>query len=267
MRTETVETLNRAIIILDCFTQEHSSLGVRQTARLVNLSPSSTGRLMSAMKDLGILRQDPSTRTYSLGARVLTWAGQYTATVDVRNVAFPELEALHHTTRETISLYILEENERVCIERLESPENVRIVARVGRRLPLYAGSAGKIFLAFMSLSKRDEILRTISLRPFTDNTIVDPVLLCQELETIRNQGFAVSHGEWILEASGVAAPVFDRSGEIAAAITISGPSQRFTADNVARYTWQVAEVARRISQNLGYNGKRPAAYPAPQLPL
>lgn len=256
MRTDKVETLNRAFSILDCFTQEHPSLGVRETARLLNLSTSATGRLMAALKDQGILSQNPTTRAYTLGARVLSWAGVYTATLDVRNVALPAIEALHNTSRETISLYVLEGNERICVERMESPENVRIVARIGRRLPLYAGSAGKVFLAFLPDARRQEILNTIALVPFTDHTIIDPAALCQELEIIRSQGYAVSNGEWILEASGVAAPVFDRNGEVAAALTISGPTQRFTPEAVARYARQVSEVAHQISRELGFNGKK-----------
>ena len=263
MRTEKVETLNRALSILDCFTQEHPSLGVRETARQVNLSTSATGRLMAAMKDLGILSQNPNTRAYTLGARVLSWAGVYAATLDVRNVALPAIEELHHTTRETISLYVQEGKERVCVERMESPENVRIVARIGRRLPLYAGSAGKVFLAFMPAFRRDEILNSVSLEPFTRNTIVDLPALCRELETIRAQGYAFSNGEWILEASGVAAPVFDRNGEVAAALTISGPTQRFTPENVAYYTRQVIEFAGRISRDLGFNHQRANTHPVP----
>jgi DNA-binding IclR family transcriptional regulator len=263
MRTDKVETLNRIISILDCFTQEHPSLGVRETARQVNLSSSATGRLMAAMKDLGILSQNHSTREYALGARVLTWAGVYAATLDVRNVALPAIEELHNTTRETISLYVLEGNERVCVERMESPENVRIVARIGRRLPLYAGSAGKVFLAFMPSQRRDAILDSTSLEPLTRNTIVDRAALFRELEMIRIQGYAYSNGEWILEASGVAAPVFDRTGEVAAALTISGPTQRFTPDKVACYARQVIEVAGQISRDLGFYPQRKNPQPAP----
>jgi IclR family KDG regulon transcriptional repressor len=150
MPAEQLQTLNRAIAILDCFTQENTELGVREIARLVELSSSATGRLLGAMKELGILSQNPDTHAYSMGARVLTWAGVYNAELNIRNRALPAIQELHNSTRESISLYVLENNERLCIERLESPQTVRIVTRVGRRLPLYAGSAGKVMLAFLS---------------------------------------------------------------------------------------------------------------------
>jgi DNA-binding IclR family transcriptional regulator len=142
------------------------------------------------------------------------------------------------------------------VERLESPQNVRIVARVGRRLPLYAGSAGKVFLAFMPFERRKEILDQASFKPFTTKTFIDRQELDDELDRIRTVGYAVSYGEWILEASGVAAPVYDQFGQLAAALTISGPSQRFTEQNVARYIEKVTEVAAQISREMGYTGYR-----------
>ena len=232
MPAEQLQTLHRAMAILDCFTQEHTELGVREIARMVNLSSSATGRLLGSMKEMGILSQNPETRAYSMGAQVLTWAGVYNALLDVRNRAFPAIQELHESTRETISLYILEGNERVCIERLESPQTVRIVTRVGRRLPLYAGSAGKVMLAFLPPERQEQILQSISLEPLTSKTITSIEMLRQELEKAREQGFAVSYGEWIEDAAGVAAPILDQEGEVIAAISISGPIQRFTDENV-----------------------------------
>jgi IclR family KDG regulon transcriptional repressor len=247
-----INTLERAFTLLDCFTAEHPELGVREAARMVNLSSSATGRLLSAMKELGVLRQNPVSRTYALGGRVLAWAGVYMATLDVRDRALPVMDELHRVTRETISLYVLEGDERVCVERMESTENVRIVQRVGRRLPLYAGSAGKVFLAFLPPWRRDEILARVPMEPLTPSTIVDHDSMLDELKRIRQTGYAISFGEWITEASGVAAPVFNQKGEIIAALTISGPTQRFTEEKVMRYASEVTRVANQISQEMGY---------------
>jgi len=252
MPAEQLQTLQRAVAVLDCFTLERSELGVREIARMVNLSSSVTGRLLSGLKDMGILSQNPNTRAYSMGARALTWAGVYTSNLDVRNKAISSLEELHESTRETISLYILEGNERVCVERLESPQNVRIVARLGRRLPIYAGAAGKVMLAFLSPHRQVEFFETATLVPLTPRTIVDPDHLKDEMAKIRCDGYAVSYGEWIEDAAGVAAPILDQSGEVVAALTISGPILRFTSENVARYCVDVKRVAARISEAMGY---------------
>jgi IclR family KDG regulon transcriptional repressor len=254
MPTEKAQSLQRVVAILDCFTLERPRLGVREVARKVNLSHSAAGRLMQALRELGILSQDSDTALYSMGARVLTWAGMYSNTLDVRNAALPAMRELHQRTMETISLYILDGAERVCVERLESPQSVRIVAYIGRRLPLHAGSAGKVFLAFMPPARRDEILKSHALTPLTLNTIVDLQALLAECDTIRSQGYAVSQGEWILEASGVAVPIFDSFGSVTAALSISGPAQRFTAAKIAEYILEITRVGQQISRSMGYRG-------------
>ncbi len=251
-----VQSLERAFCILDCFTIDHPELGVREAARLAGLSSSTTGRLLAALKAAGVVSQNPATHAYSLGPRVLVWAGVYTHSIDVRSAALELMHELHRTTRETISLYILDGNDRICVERLESPQNVRIVSRVGLRLPLYAGSAGKVLLAFLPPTRRDEILSSSNLVPLTSNTITDPAAIQAEVEKIRRQGYAVSYGEWLLDASGVAAPIFDHRGDVIAALTISGPSQRFTRDKVKEYTEKIVPVAGQISIAMGYLPRR-----------
>jgi len=255
MPADTTQTLQRAVAILDSFSPNKPDLGVREAARIVGLSSSTTGRLLASLKELGVLDQNPETRAYSLGGKVLAWANVYTNTLDVRNLAMSALVQLHQETQETISLYVMEGDERVCVERLESPQNVRIVARIGRRLPLYAGSAGKVFLAFLSEERRNEILNHTDFTPFTSQTIVNRAQLMEDLEKIKNQGFAVSRGEWTSDASGVAAPIFNSSRDIVAAITISGPSQRFTDEKIEKYSRDILAISGKISRAMGYFGK------------
>ena len=247
-----IQTLDRMVAILDCFSLDKPVLGVREVARQTTLSPSTVGRIMAYMKDMGILNQDPETHLYMMGSKVLAWAGIYMVTSDVRTIALPVMVRLQEQTRETISLYILEGSERVCVERLESPETVRIVARVGRRIPLYAGSAGKVFLAFMPENRREIILKDIDLNPMTERTITDMDVLRANLGQIRKKGYAVSRGEWIIDASGTAAPIFDQRGQITAAISISGPGQRFTDEKINEMADLIVEEAAQISFALGY---------------
>lgn len=255
MASEQSQALNKAVAILDCFAQEETELGVREVARRVGLSSSAAGRLLAAMKELGILTQNPETRAYAMGSRVLTWAGVYSAPLDVRNKAEPAIHALHQSTNETISLYVLDGAERVCIERVESPQTVRIVTRIGRRLPLYAGSAGKAILAFLPRERQEEIIGGTPLQPLTPMTITDPAVLRAELAKVRAEGCAVSHGEWLADASGVAAPILDHLGQPVAAISISGPVSRFMDETVIqRYVEEVKHIAAKISESLGYKG-------------
>ncbi|MBN2048713.1 MAG: IclR family transcriptional regulator [Anaerolineaceae bacterium] len=249
---DTSRTLSRAIQLMDCFTNEHPQLGVREAARLCDLSPSTAGRLLASLKDLGLLIQHPETHQYALAGKVLAWAEAYSSSVDVRVIALPYIYEMQAATGETISLYVLEGDERVCVERLESDQTVRVIARIGRRLPLYAGSAGKLFLAYLPDERREEILANTDFDPFTARTITSLDKLREEMDIIRERGYAVSHGEWTIDASGVAAPIFNQRGQITAALTISGPSQRFTEQNVSRFANVVTQNALKISQLLGF---------------
>jgi IclR family transcriptional regulator, KDG regulon repressor len=241
--------------ILDCFSQEHVELGVREIARLSGISTSTTGRLLLALKERGILQQNPEMKTYSLGIRLLNWSGVYLASLDIRAISMPIMTELLRLTQETISLYILDGTDRVCVERLESPQSVRIVARLGLRLPLYAGSAGKVILAFLPEEKRENIITSVPLQPFTRHTIADSQVLREELEKIRKRGFAYSHGEWIQDASGVAAPIYGPDRIVIGALTISGPSQRFTRDVIEKYGREAVPAASEISRLLGFSSK------------
>ena len=254
---ESIKLLERTVAILDSFTLEQPALGVREVARRTGLSASTAGRLMSVMRRMGMLNQDPESQLYMMGSKMLAWAGIYTVTCDVRSLALPVMVRLQDNTRETISLYVLEGKERVCVERLESPETVRIVARVGRRIPLYAGSAGKVFLAFMPPARRDELLAEIELKPMTSQTIVEKEKLLVNLEEIRRKGYAFSRGEWILDAAGVAAPIFDQFGRVSAALTISGPAQRFKEVRIKEMAALVKEGADEISAEMGFVPRHP----------
>lgn len=251
MPSDSTSVLKHIISILDCFTVKQPSLGVREVARIAGMTSSMAGRLMADMKEVGILQQNPVTRLYSMGSKTLTWAGVFTASLDLRLIALPYMEELRSVTGETITLYTLEGEERLCVERLESHQNIRMVSRVGMRLPLYAGSAGKAILAFLPDEKREEILNNSDMKPFTTQTYSDKDKLRVELTKIREQGYSVSHGEWLIEASGVATPCFGQSDTVIGALTISGPTTRFTSEKVKDYALAVVKATIQISQLMG----------------
>ncbi|MBM3130594.1 MAG: IclR family transcriptional regulator [Chloroflexi bacterium] len=251
MPTSETQTLTRAIAILDCFSPEQPQLGVREIARRLDLSRSTVGRLLATLCVEGVLTQDPATRQYLMGPKVLTWSALYTGALNLRDQARPTLEELHRLTRETVNLYVLDGTERVCADRIESPERVRVVVRPGERMPLHAGSAGKAILAFAS---PDLIKRVLAqpLEKMTRHTIVNRRALLKELTAIRARGYAISRGERFEDALGLAAPVFDSDGNVIAALNVAGPNNRFTDALVARFAPRVMQLAAQISRALGY---------------
>jgi DNA-binding IclR family transcriptional regulator len=246
--------INRIFSLLDCFSIEKPELGVREAARMMNLSPSSCGRLLSELRDEGILIQNADTRAYSLGGRVIRWASVYTDSSDLRKKAFPYMEQIYKQTNETVTLYTAEEFDRVCVERIESRKTVRVAEPIGTRIKIFTGSGGKSILAFRNQDEIEQVFNYARTLPKYKDADEFFIQLSAELQTIRKQGFAVSHGEWESDASGIGAPIMNEKGIPIGSISISAPTQRFLDNKVLdNYAEILVHNVEKISRELGYN--------------
>ncbi len=246
----------RAITILDCFCPETPELGVRDIARRLDLPASTVGRLLLTLHTAGILAQDPTSRRYRIGPKVLQWSSVYISRLDLANEARPMLEELHRLTRETVSVYVLDGTERVCLQRIESPERLRVVVRPGERMPLHAGSAGKAILAFMPPDTLDRILAG-PLEKMAAGTLTNRKQLLKDLQLVRKRGYATSYSARFQDVIGLAAPIFNQSGQVIASLNVAGPNMRFTDASVDKFAPKIMQLAARISQALGYTGPIP----------
>ena len=245
--------INRIFSLLDCFSIEKPELGVREAARMLNLSPSSCGRLLGELRDEGVLIQNSETRTYSLGGRVIRWAQVYTGTSDLRKKSFPYMEKLNDQTNETVTLYIAEEFDRVCVDRIESRQTVRVSEPIGTRIKIFTGSGGKSILAFRTQEEIEHVFEYAKTFPKYQESSDFFSQLRDELSLIRNQGYAISHGEWQSDASGIGAPIFNDKGIPIGSISISGPTQRFlNKEMLGAYAKILVENVSQISRELGY---------------
>lgn len=246
-----MQSLSRAMAILDCFTIETPQLGVREIARQIDMSVSTVGRLLASLNTLGLLSQDPGSRLYRMGPKVMSYSMVYAASLDIRESARPMLEELYRLTNETVSLYVLEREERVCAACIESSERLRVVVHVGEHMPLHAGSSGKAILAFMPPAEVTRVLAR-PLEKITSKTITGRARLLEELREIRKRGFATSHGERFEDVIGIAAPIFDGKGKVVAALNVAGPSQRFNDQVVLKLSSRLIGLAGQVSRLLGY---------------
>ncbi|HLA87374.1 MAG TPA: IclR family transcriptional regulator [Anaerolineales bacterium] len=246
------QSIHRAIAILDCFRDIQPQLGVREIARQLELHPSTVGRMLTTLTSLEILTQDKETHRYRMGSKVLKWSSVYISSVDLRVEARPYMEELHRATQETVHLDIPDGVTRICIERIESPHRLRWVARIGERMPYYASASGKVLLSFMPLEQQKAILKSTPLEKLTANTTTDPKVLSQELELIRKHGYAISEGERVEGVSCVAAPIFETAGKIIGAITISGPTARFSEQKIKEYAKLLMRATVQLSTSMGH---------------
>ena len=251
MSTSEIQSLERAFAILDCFQDSQPELGVREIARQLDLHPSTVGRILTTLNSLGVLNQDKETRRYRMGPKVLKWSSVYTRNVDLQAEARPYMQELQRITEETISLDIPNGQTRICIERIESPQKLRWVKQLGEIMPFFASASGRILLSFMSPKEKNEILENMTFEQLTPYTTTDPNSFYEELELTKSRGYAVSESERVEGVSCVAAPIFGVQGEILGALTISGPSTRFSEQKIQEHAELLMKTTLQISQAMG----------------
>lgn len=234
-----LRTLERGLDILDLFGQGALKLSLSEIAEKINLTPSTTSRLLHTLNLRGYVSRDEETKKFSIGPQALRFSVSSFRTFDLRKIAAPFLQSLHRKYNESVSLYILLDGHRVCIDRLETSHALRHVVNVGDRLPLPRGAGGKVLLAWLSNEERKKI-------PEADAVPVG------ELDKIRKQGYAISLGERDQGVSAISAPIFDESGRILCALAVAGPIVRLSPEVLADMAPDVVATARKISTALGH---------------
>jgi DNA-binding IclR family transcriptional regulator len=237
-----VGVLDRTLAIVDAV--ESGSRTFTDIAEATGLTRSTAHRLLKALEAHGLLSFEGGFG-YRLGPRLLRLAATAMRELPLRDLARPALERLARMTGETAQLFVRSGDERVCIDVVESESELRTIVPVGASLPLTAGSAGKVIMAWAS--DRERLLGLI--HPLTERTPgVDR--LRRQLVTGHRRGWAESSGEREPGVASVSAPVFNGAGTVLAAVSVSGPVQRLGSRPGRQYAPAVLAAAREIEEAL-----------------
>jgi DNA-binding IclR family transcriptional regulator len=232
-----LRTLERGLDVLDCFEQTSAKLSLTEISARIGLNPSTTSRILSTLEMRNYIVRNVETKKYQLGSRIFSLLSTSFDNFDLRAVAAPHLLDLYTMCNETVSLYIVLNDSRVCIERIETTHSLRRVMNIGESLPLAKGAAGRILLAWMPEAELKR-LRVYS--------------RLEELKKYKEDGFAVSIGEREEGVAGIAAPIMDANGEVHACITLSGPTVRFSDAFITKMIPEIVKTAEDISLDIGY---------------
>jgi DNA-binding IclR family transcriptional regulator len=242
-QAEGAQTARRAIRVLRVITDSDEPLGLTEVARRAGLNKPGAHRLLLALAAEGIVERAPGGRRYAVGGGLVALSAMVLRRVELRRLARPAMERLTAETSETVSLYVRHELDRVCVEVVEGPCPVRWVIPVGDSQPLHVGLTGRVILAFLPDADVAAALAGVA-------RSVDRTALHDHLARVREQGYLAEPGQRVPEVNGVSAPIFDGSG-VVAALTISGPADRF-APAVARAAGpDLLRETRRLSMSLG----------------
>jgi DNA-binding IclR family transcriptional regulator len=250
-----VKSVERALHLLEIMADEKREVELTELCKKTHINTTTLYRLLQTLQSRGFIAQNPYTGRYRLGLKLLELGHAVTDQIELRRIALPFLEELTEKTGETANLVILDEGEAIYIEKVESSAPLRMLHRIGKQAPAHATGVGKVLLAALSSEKVTEIIKSKGLCKLTENTITSTENLQEELEKIRENGFAVDNEECEIGAKCIAAPIRDYTKQVVAAISISGPSARLSEPRLNELVKVVKETAYKVSQKIGYSGR------------
>lgn len=245
--SSSVKTVDRLVRVLNCFSQEQPAWSLADLSVRLALPKSTLHRFLASLESHGILRRDSDDRRWRLGYRLVTWGELAAESTGLRHIALPMMRGLVDETGETVVLTVYQDQEVVCIEKVETSHSVRLKLDVGTRHPPHAGASSKILMAYLPEEEVKAIIRDKGLPQMCTNTITGSDELVAELARIREQGYAESHEETDLGAWGVATPIYGWNGNVMASIGIVGPGSRFSDELAQQYVALCRDAARQVS--------------------
>ncbi|TXC99837.1 IclR family transcriptional regulator [Streptomyces sp. ISID311] len=253
------QSLERGLLILSSFSENRPVLGISDLGRAVGLNRSTTYRYVATLAKLGYLQQDPNSRKYSLGPRVVDLGFAAINSMEITRVAGPLLQALSDETGYTVSMAVLDGPDVVYVDRRRSGRAgsfaMGLQLHVGSRLPAYCTSMGKVLLAYQEPAALRDLVDRTDLARRGPKTITVREQLLVALNRVRRTGFALNDEELAPGLRSLAAPVRDRSGVVVAAVNIAVHLTVWNAsvDSVmSRLEHPLRRATTEISTRLGY---------------
>ena len=246
--------VERALILLRYIIENEDGLSIREVSRKFGYSPATVQKIVTALKLQGYVVQDDLTDRYHLGPEAIQLGLTALSRLDVRRVARPHLEALSAESGETVFLAIARGDHAVYVDKVVSDHPIRMDAPLGIDRPYNCTAIGKVLLADMMGEDVEMLAEDGAFEKRTENSIIDVDVLLNEIEVIRERGWAHDNEEFALSVNCIAAPIYNHEGEIVAALTVSGPAERIK-EKFDDFVSLVKDKAAMISKEMGFISK------------
>lgn len=248
----TITSLDRAIDVLEVLANTDTKHTLADLAWETDIPKSTLFRILSTLEDRGCVTFDRDTKEYGLGLKLWELGSAFIEKTDLDSSAAPYMRDLAESCEASIFLAVMDESEVVYIRRMESPDSVMMVRKLGHRAPVYCTATGEAMLAFLPEERQEEIVEETDFTAHTPHTNTDPAEFRHRLNQVRDEGVAVVDGEYNPELLCVSAPVLGGRGAVEAAITVAMPSSETDPERVDRIREEVREKALELSQEMGY---------------
>lgn len=241
-------SLERALHLLGILEETGRPLTLTEISKQACLQKPTVQRLLAVLERYGYAERRHN--LYHLGPIVLPLAYSYLLSNDVSQVALPVLQDLATASQETASLFVRIGHHRVVVQRVEGAHPLRYMLPIGRRLPLHMG-VGKVLAAAMPPEEQRQLVESLGMVTYARGGSATPETLLEEFAGVKAQGYAISMNEREMGVSSVAAPVFDSSGGVAAAISVAGDTERLKSkldSLIIEVRRAAASVTERLSR-------------------
>jgi len=251
------QSLERGLAMLSAFKPATPELGISDLARALGLTRSTSHRYAATLARLGYLQQNPQTRKYRLGPRVLDLGFSAINSMELRQISAPHLQQLSDETGRTVNMAILDGVDIVYIDRCRTSQQgqreIDLDLHVGSRLPAYCTSMGKVLMAFLPAEELAALIDRVQFADRGPNTISTKGALAAELERVRERGVGVNNEELAYGLRSIAVPVWGSGGRVVAAINVAVHRSAGSIEELAdRLSPSLRHAAAEISARLGY---------------
>jgi|SRR5271165_146026 len=250
-RTYDITALQRGLRLLHLFSESPQGLTAKQVAGLSRLPVSTVHRFLANLVTAGFLSCDGN-GSYHLGIACFIIGQAAVGQLDIRGLSLRYLRELNQQTRETIHLTVRHGLSAVYVEKLDSPEPLRIHSRIGASVPLYCTAVGKVMLAYMPSDEQDRVFPELELKRHTPNTVGNLQELRTELYRVRKNGYACDLEEHEMHIRCVAAPIWDHTGSVQSSLSITAPMVRMPVARLRQLAPLIQAAGLEISRELGY---------------
>lgn len=247
-----IQSLLRSMELLEVLQEKNRSFSIAELAEAMDLPPSTVHRILQTFCEKKYVMRDERSHTYRLGPALIPLGKAAARGIRLQDAAYPILSSLSAKTEEDSYLVIPVGNKGLVIEKVDGPNHLKVVEEFGYEMYLHCGAIRKVLLAHQTPSFIDEYFKNVVVhdRAFPR---VHPEDLRSELTQIRQAGYAVTRGEYVNDAIGIGAPVFNSEGELAGSIGIIAPSIRVDSEELLiKQRELVQQSAKELSSDLGY---------------
>lgn len=247
-----IQSVKRSLQILDLFDEQTTELKVTEISERMGLHKSTTYSLIKTLLEFNYIEQNPENKKYRLGMKLVERGNLVINTIDLRHKSRSHLIDLAINTKQTSHLGVLDGKAAVYIDKEEGEKAIIRYSRIGRRIPLHSTAIGKVLLAYQKLEESERILADYEYVQVTANTIKNDEEFMEELERVRQQGYAVDNEENIKGIRCIAVPITNQNHEILGALSISTLITNVNDNQLNCFLQLLQQTGKSLSQQVQY---------------